>query len=453
MVPWSVPAVAVPPLAAALLLLPAGPLRVAAWTLLALGCAATVLTTRWPGPRRPWRWVGAGLVVVVLSAVLAAPSVAPLLPDGPVAPAVVVRLLAYLPLLVGVFLLTEPAPRRPDPWALLDAAVIVVAVVAVGVLVVADGRADGLPLLALPVLDVVLLVSAWPLAARAAAGPARTLLAVSLAALLGTDLLLLLGAATGTPVQVPAAGGLLLAALLVAVAVRHPTADRLVPAHLPVAAAVDGRARPHVTPRRLLLLGTGLVGAPLLLLLALLGLLPGTPRVVPLAAFVVFGLAALRLAHLVAELVRHEADLEAQRRFAAAFDRSPGGLGLVAVTGRDAGRLVEVNTSLSHLLARPAARLVGTSVVDLVHPEDPGGVLRLQLALAEVASGRTVSTPVATRLQAPGRPRWACSTWRRWPPGRPPPPARRCGRCCRSRTSPTASTPRRSSRARPAATR
>jgi diguanylate cyclase (GGDEF)-like protein len=49
---------------------------------------------------------------------------------------------------------------------------------------------------------------------------------------------------------------------------------------------------------------------------------------------------------------------------------------------------------------------VGASVADLVHPDDTGGALRLQLAIADVAGGREVAAPVATRLSAPGRPRW-----------------------------------------------
>ncbi len=403
---WVVPAATVPPLAAALVLLPSGPLRLAGWAVLGLACAALVASAGWPGSRHAWRWTGAGLALLVVSGVAASPALAPRPLVGLLAPSVLVHLLAYLPLLVGLFLLTEAAPRRPDPWALLDAAVIVVAVVAAGLLVVVDGRLEGLPVLALPLLDAVVIVSAAPLVTSRDGGASRVLLGAGLAALLSTDVLLLVGTAGSLDLTSEAGATLLLALLLVAVAALHPSAGRLLP---PVPDLVGDGARPgrtQATPRRMLLLGTGLVGAPLLLLLSLLGLLPGVPRAVPLAAFGVFGLAALRLAHLVAELVRHEADLDAQRRFAAAFDRSPGGLGLVAVTGRDAGRLVEVNTSLAHLLGLPASRLVGTSVVRLVHPDDPGGLLRLQVALAEVASGRPVATPVATRLQAPGRPRW-----------------------------------------------
>ena len=441
---------AVPPLAAALLLLPAGPLRVAGWSALALACAALVWSRAWSGARRPWRWVGGR---PARRGRLRRPGRAVglgVLPDGPVAPAVVVRLLAYLPLLVGVFLLTEPAPRRPDPWALLDAAVIVVAVVAVGALVVADGRADGLPLLALPLLDVVLLVSAWPLSRPrrpARPGPCSPWGSRRCSAPTSCSCSARPPAARSR-CPPPAA----CCSRRCWWPWRRATRARTGCSGRPGAGRDPGRARPHVTPRRLLLLGTGLVGAPLLLLLALLGLLPGTPRVVPLAAFVVFGLAALRLAHLVAELVRHEADLEAQRRFAAAFDRSPGGLGLVAVTG-----------------ATPAAWSRSTPACRTCSPARP----------------RSSSAPRWWTWCTPRTPAGCCacrSRWPRWrrahgvhagrhPPagaraaalGRPGPRAARrrsrprpgatCGPSCRSRTSPTASTPRRSWPARPAATR
>jgi hypothetical protein len=342
-VPWLVPAVVVPPTAAALLLLPPGPVRTAGWTALALACALLVVTARWQGARHPWRWVGAGLVLLALSGAMTAPAVESRLPETAIAPSVVVHLLAYLPLLVGVFRLSEPTPRRADRWVLLDALVVVIAVVAVGLLVAVDGRVDGLPLLVLPVLDLTVLASAMPLLGPAGRGPAQVMVAVGLTTMLVTDGMLLIGAATGLETGVAAAGTMLLTLVLLAVAARHPSASRLAEAAQDRARArteLGGRTS-RVSGRRLLLLTIGLVGAPCVLLLGLLGLLPETARLVPLAAFAVFALAAVRLAHLVAELVRHEAEQDAQRRFTAAFDRSPGGLGLVALTGtgrRPAGR-------------------------------------------------------------------------------------------------------------------
>ena len=408
-VPWYVPAVLVPPAGAALLLaVEPGPARALGWTALGLGCALVIATARWSGARHPWRWVGAGLALMVLSGLLSAPFVAAVLPDRPVSVPVVVHLLGYLPLLLGVFRLTEPAARRHDRWAVVDAVVLVLAVVALGLLVVADSRTDGLPLLVLPVLDLAVLACALPLVTRTRRGPAQVLLVLGLVGLLVSDALLLVVVTAGTGSRSGAAVLLLASALLLAVAATHPGSRDLAVAAADVHAArrAGDRLPSQVTPRRLLLLVVGLVGAPLVLLLSLLGVLPEDARLVPLLAFVVFGLAAARLTHLVGDLVRHDTEREAQRRFAAAFDRSPGGLGLVAVTGRDAGRLVEANTSLSHLLARPARTLVGAPVVSLVHEDDPGGLLRLQMALAEVAAGRPVAATVATRLAAAGRPRY-----------------------------------------------
>lgn len=402
-VSWRIPALVVPPVAASLVLLPPGPLRLVGWLALALPCAALVAAAPWHGPRRPWAWVGGGLALMVASGAMASPAVTSRLGELTQL-AAAVHLIGYLPLLLGVFRLTENGPRRADRWVFLDVLVIVIAVVAVGLLVVADGDAVGLPLLVLPLLDLAVLACASPLLGHAGRGPAQVMLALGLTSLLVTDALLLLDAVTPLQLRAPIGAVLLLTILLLAVTAQHPSAGRLVAVRREPAG--DSRASRQVTSRRLLLLGVGLVGAPVLLLLSLLDLLPHTSRWVSLSAFTVFGLAAVRLAHLVAELVRHDAEREAQRRFTAAFDRSPGGLGLVALTGPDAGRLVEVNSSLSHLLGRPVAELVGAPVVALVHREDAGAVLRLQLALADVAAGREVGEPVTTRLSAPGRPRW-----------------------------------------------
>jgi hypothetical protein len=97
----------------------------------------------------------------------------------------------------------------------------VVAVGGLGLLV-ADARADGSPVLVLLLLDLVLLVSALPLASGRTAGTSATALVAGLAALLVVDLLLLLGAVTDASVGVQAGATLLLAALLVVVAALCP---------------------------------------------------------------------------------------------------------------------------------------------------------------------------------------------------------------------------------------
>jgi diguanylate cyclase (GGDEF)-like protein len=415
-VPWQVPAAVVPPAAVAVGLLPPGPVRLAGWAVLALGCATTVLTGRWAGRGRPWRWLGVGLLLMAASGVLAVPTFVAgtvlAVPRDGVSPALLVHLLAYLPLLVGVLGLTEGGARRVDRWVALDAVIVVCVVVAVALLVVADGRPDGLPLLVLPVLDVVVLVCAVPLLAPGGRGPAQALVVAGLLCVLVADTLLLLGASLDVPVLAPAGAVLLVALLLLAVAARHPSADLLAAvAARRTRAEEETRTRPPVSTRRLLLLGVGLLAAPLLLLVGILGMLPDSARPALVLAFTVFALAAVRLAQLVAELVRHEAETDAHRRFSAAFDGSPGGLGLVAVSGPDAGCLVEVNASLCHLLGRPARELVGTPVTSLVHPDDPDGERQVRLALDQVARRRAATSPAApgavtARLAAPGRPRW-----------------------------------------------
>ncbi len=402
------PAAVVPSVAVVLAFLPQGPLRGLTWAAVALGCCALVARAPWPGPRRPWPWVAAGLVLVVVSGLLTASYVADRLPAWSFDPAVLLRLPAYVPLLVGAFWLTESA-RRPDRWAVVDALVVVLAGTVVGLLVVADGQSDQVPALVLPVLDVAVLAALLPVLSPRARGGAEGLLVAGLVALLLADTMLVLTSATGVS-SPPAVGGLLLVSvLLVALAATHPAAGRLAEAALerterrrlaPVGAPAQ------VTPRRLMLLGVGLVGAPVLLLVALLDALPETGRLVPVVALLVLGLAAVRLTHLVGELVRSDTEREAQQRFSSAFDRSPGGLGMIELGGREAGRLVEANASLSHLLGRPVEQLRGSAVASLVHPDDVTGALRLQLALAEVAAGRPALTPVPARLASPGRPRF-----------------------------------------------
>ncbi len=413
--PWPAPALLVPPSGMAVALLPPGPTRTTLWVLLALVCVVAVWGGRWQGRVQPWRWLAAGLLLLVVSEVLRGAA----LPEAAsgTSLALLVRLTAYLPLLVGALAVTEAAPRRSGGWVVLDATIVVCAVLALTVLVLADGRSDGLPLLVLPVLDVVVLVCAVPVLAPAARGPSQLLLVAGLLGIVVTDTLVLLGA-TFDRVTGPGAAGTLLASLvLLALAARHPSAallHRL--AAQRAARLLDGGDRPEgerrVSPRRLLLLAVGLVAAPLLLFAGILDLLPRTARPALVLAFVVFALAALRLAHLVAELVRHDAEHAAHRRFSAAFDRSPGGLGLVAVSGPDAGCLVEVNASLCHVLGRGSWELVGVPVTALVHPDDDAGAESVRAAL-DAVSGRRGEPPVddsgavTVRLAAAGRPRWA----------------------------------------------
>ncbi len=408
-VPWRITAAVVPPVGAALLLLPSGPVRALSWTAVAALCCAAVATAGWSGPRHPWRWVGVGMALITLSGLLTAPFVMAARPATAVDPSVAVRLPTYLPLLVGVFWLTETAPARPDRWAAVDAAVIVLAGCVLGLLVVVDGRPDGIPALVLPMLDLALIVAALPVLSERARGASQLLLVAGLLSLLLTDAAVVLGVVTGLRTAPYVGALLLLAFLLLALAATHPSSVRLADAaqhRADTRLDPGGPGGPHVTPRRLLLLGIGLVGAPVVLLLSLLEAMPDPGRLVPLAAFGVFVLTAARLTYLVAELVRHDTRREAQVRFSSAFDRSPGGLAMVELTGPDAGLVVEANESLSHLLGRSVHDLLGSPVVDLVHPEDTAGALRLQVALADVSAGRPTGVSVPTRLAAVGRPRF-----------------------------------------------
>ncbi len=433
-VPWPVPALVVPPSAVAVLLLPPGPVRIGGWAALALGCVVLVWSGPWEGRGSPWRWLGAGTALLATAAVLAAPAVQPALDALPGTGTLPLRsllhLLAFLPMLVGVVGLTETRVRRRDRWVAVDAAVVVLVAVTVSLLV----AAEGLPLLVFPLLDLVLLACLAPLFTGEDRSGVRWVLLPAVVGLLVTDVVYLVGSLADLPVTPAAAVVLLLSLALLAVAARHPASRPLAGQAARRAAAARLQAtRPGaraVTARRLLLLGVGLVAAPLLLLAGLLDLLPDSARPAVLLGFAVFVLAALRLAQLVGELVRDDAEDDAHRRFTAAFDRSPGGLGLVAVAGPEAGCLVEVNTALTHVLGRAARELVGAPVTALVHPADTEGARRVRVALDAVSprsrrpgpsgrsgpsghsggsgdgSGAQRPRAVTVRIAAPGRPRW-----------------------------------------------
>jgi diguanylate cyclase (GGDEF)-like protein/PAS domain S-box-containing protein len=79
----------------------------------------------------------------------------------------------------------------------------------------------------------------------------------------------------------------------------------------------------------------------------------------------------------------HEADVEhakrhrraAEDRFRAAFDQAGIGMAIVALEGRDAGRLVEVNSALGRIIGRETDELVGANLEKWTHPDDlPDGV-------------------------------------------------------------------------------
>ena len=411
-VPWLLPVAVVVPVGAVVVWLPPGPWQLLTWTALALLLCARVATAPWPGPRHPWRWVGGGLALLTLSGLLSAPTVVALLPALPFDPSVAVRLPTYLPLLVGVFRLTETAPRRPDRWAAVDAVVIVLVAVALGLLVVAGGdRSEHVPALVLPILDLAVLLAALPVMAPAARGPAQVLLLCGLVTLLLTDTVAVLGAVTGAGHRLRGRRAL---PGRRSCCWRWPRPTRR-PRRLADAAERraqdrrEGRAAASCTPPR--------------------GGSCCWPRVSSAPCWSCCwacwagcptpagwcrwrrsrcpACAAARLAVLVGDLVRHETQAQAQLRFSTAFDRLPAGLGMVELTGTGAGRLLEANASLSHLLGRPVDELLGSSVVGLVHDDDAAGALRLQLALADVAAGRPARSAVTTRLAVPGRPQFA----------------------------------------------
>ena len=98
---------------------------------------------------------------------------------------------------------------------------------------------------------------------------------------------------------------------------------------------------------------------------------------------------------------RAEGELrEAQERFRSAFENAPIGMALMALDGR----LFRVNRALAHILGRSGRELLGSSVVDLSHPED---LSDLRASMRELLSGEVPSTQLEQRyVHHDGHPVW-----------------------------------------------
>nr|WP_281373024.1 PAS domain S-box protein [Kineococcus aurantiacus] len=93
-----------------------------------------------------------------------------------------------------------------------------------------------------------------------------------------------------------------------------------------------------------------------------------------------------------------------EQRFRLAFDTAPVGMLILGLGERDAGRVLQVNSTMRRFTGRTTAELVGREVHDLVHPDEQADIL---LAFAPFLLGERTHGQLEQRFRhADGTVRW-----------------------------------------------
>ncbi|MGH2945654.1 MAG: diguanylate cyclase domain-containing protein [Solirubrobacteraceae bacterium] len=276
----------------------------------------------------------------------------------------------YPCIVVGLMVLVRAGDPTRDRGALIDALVVTIGIGTLAwVFLMAPYAHDGglstaakVTSLAYPVMDLMLLAMGARLVLGGTwRGPSATLLAIALAALLGTDALygwalLHGGYETGGLLD----GGWIVFYVLLGTAALHPSMRQM------------SEPAPHrearLTRRRLAVFAATSLVAPAVQLMRSVLDLPREP-VISVAAGVLFVLVLARLAGMVR---LHEAQTESalRRRFEerlAALVRN--GSDVVSLLDAD-GRVTYVSPSGPRLLDRTAQAMLGSGWHELVHPDD-----------------------------------------------------------------------------------
>ncbi|WP_432493669.1 diguanylate cyclase domain-containing protein [Kineococcus gypseus] len=128
----------------------------------------------------------------------------------------------------------------------------------------------------------------------------------------------------------------------------------------------------------------------------------------------------------VQRLAERDAELRSvlaasEQRFRTAFDTAPVGMLIVGLGGRDAGRVLQVNSTLCAFTGLSAAQLLTREVHDLAHPDDR---VHSALALAPFLLGERAHGQVEQRYRhADGSVRWGLLTATAMNAAVPGPPA------------------------------